>query len=205
MRADHDKRGSIIKKSIIGLLVVVALVAVVWVWRYAIYGGSSDDTATDTTSKVDTTTAEDKTDTTDTTDDQATTEEEPTTDTQPTIDPALLTSIPITQMGIEVFYAKGIPGFEYQVMRASDGTRYVEFSSPDLVGTKCTDDGGAFVSIIENPSTSESQLMDATTKVGVDNYGLSLTGENCTADTDLLAEYQAAFKEGFSSLRAIGE
>jgi hypothetical protein len=122
----------------------------------------------------------------------------------PVVDPATLNSIDIEPMAISVFYAKGVPGFEFAVKRTADRTEYVEFSSPELVGTKCTNDSGVFASIIKNPAASEDQTtLSQKTTVGSDTYGLSLAGENCTSDTELLAEYQAAFTNGFSQLKAM--
>lgn len=120
------------------------------------------------------------------------------------VDPSTLTSIDIEPMAIEVFYSKGIPGFEFQVKRAADGTKYVEFSSPDLVGTKCTNDTGVFVTIIEAPSSSEDQTtIDQKVTVGDVIYGLSLASQNCTSNLALLNEYQTAFSNGFSSLKVL--
>jgi hypothetical protein len=122
----------------------------------------------------------------------------------PVVDPATLNSIDIEPMAISVFYTKGVPGFEFSVKRTADRTEYVEFSSPDLVGTKCTNDSGVFASIIKNPAASEDQTtLSQKTTVGSDTYGLSLAGENCTSDSELLKEYQTAFANGFSQLKAM--
>jgi hypothetical protein len=124
--------------------------------------------------------------------------------TPPAVDPATLTSIDIEPLGIAVFYTKGTPGFEYAIKRTADRTEYIEFSSPDLVGTKCTDDGGVFASIIKNPASSEDQTAVSQKKtVGSDVYVLSLAGKNCASNVELLDEYQTAFSNGFSQLQAI--
>jgi len=145
-----------------------------------------------------------------TTKDASTTETDATetpvtqTATTPKADPATLSSIDITPLGVSVFYTKGIPGFEYTAKRTADQTQYVELTSPDLIGTKCTDDTGLIVSIIKNPSSTEDQAtLSQTVKVGNDSYGLSLAGKGCTGDAELLDKYQAAFTNGFPSLKAL--
>lgn len=126
-----------------------------------------------------------------------------TTTTATTVDPATLTSIAIEPLGVTVFYSKGTPGFEFTVLKTADQTQYVEFTSSDLIGTKCTNDQGVFASIIKNPAADESQTTSQTVKVGSDTYGLSLASASCTANPDLLTQYQTGFKNGFSSLAAL--
>ena len=121
----------------------------------------------------------------------------------PAVDPATLNSVTIAPLGITVFYSKGVPGFDFVVKRTADQTEYVEFSTAALVGTKCTNDEGAFASIIKNPGESESQTISSTVKVGSDTYGLSLAGSSCTANIELLTQYQTAFTNGFKSLTAL--
>lgn len=119
-------------------------------------------------------------------------------------DPASLSSIDIEPLGVAVLYTKGIPGFEFAVKRTASGTQYVEFSAPELVGTKCTDDQGVFLSIVKNPSGNEDDsTITSETKVGSDTYGLALSGNNCTSDQALFAQYQTAFSNGFSSMRPL--
>jgi hypothetical protein len=127
--------------------------------------------------------------------------DEPTT---PAVDPATLNSIDIEPLSITVFYTKGIGGFEFAVHRTTDGTQYVEFSAPELVGTKCTGDTGAFASIIKSPASPEDKTTISQTVVvdGV-TYGLSLAGKNCTADVALLEKYQTGFTNGFSQLKVM--
>lgn len=129
------------------------------------------------------------------------TEDQPT---EPAVDPATLSSVDIEPMSITVFYTKGTPGFDFVIKRSADRTQYVEFSSPNLVGTKCTNDEGVFASIIKNPTDSQAQTIFAQKKtVGSDEYGLSLAGKNCTSDEALLDTYQKAFTQGFSQLKAV--
>jgi len=124
--------------------------------------------------------------------------------TTPAVDPTTLSSIDITPLGISVFYTKGIPGFEFTAKRTANQTQYVEFTSSDLIGAKCTDDAGLIVSIIKNPSSTEDQAtISQTVKVGDDSYGLSLAGKGCTSNADLLDRYQTAFTNGFPSLKAL--
>jgi hypothetical protein len=154
---------------------------------------STPNASNQTTPAKDTTTETDATDPTTTTPDSAV----------PSVDPQTLTSVAITPLAITVFYSKGTPGFEFTVLKTADKTQYVQFTSSDLVGTKCTDDQGAFASIIKNPSVDEAQTTSQTVKVGSDTYGLSLASAGCTSNTDLLAEYQTGFKNGFSNLKAL--
>lgn len=122
----------------------------------------------------------------------------------PQVDPATLSSVDIEPLAITVFYTKGTPGFDFAVQRAADGTQYAEFSSTDLVGTKCTDDEGIFASIIKNPASSDDQTtISQKVTVGSDTYGLSLAGKNCTSNEALLEKYQTAFTNGFSQLKAM--
>lgn len=124
-------------------------------------------------------------------------------ETAAAIAPEDVNEIPITQMGITVSYLKGAGGFEYSVLRTSNGTRYVEFSSPSLVGTKCTNDTGVFASIIANPGNSDSLTVAKTTTVDSTSYGLSLADATCTSDKELLATYQKAFSDPFTLLKRV--
>lgn len=120
------------------------------------------------------------------------------------VDESTLSSIDIEPLAITVFYTKGVPGFEYTVERTSDQTEYVQFTSPELVGTKCTDDKGAFASIVKNPTSAEDKTtIKETRTVGSSSYGLSLTAKNCTKDEALLEKYQTAFTNGFSRLKEL--
>lgn len=124
--------------------------------------------------------------------------------TVPVADPSTLSSIDVAPLGMTVFYTKGIPGFDFAVKKTADKTQFAEFSSSDLVGTKCTDDVGLFATIIKNPSSNEDQAtISQTVKLGSDTYGLSLAGKGCTSDASLLDQYQTAFKNGFSSLKSL--
>ena len=126
------------------------------------------------------------------------------TTTAPAVDPETLTSVDVEPLGITVFYTKGTPGFEFAIKKTANQTQYVEFTSSDLVGAKCTDDNGLFATIIKNPSSDEDKsTITQTVKVGSDTYGLSLAGKGCTSDADLLSEYQTGFTNGFTSLKAL--
>lgn len=190
-----------IKTTLIVLAVLLLVIAAISFWRYGLFGDSSDNnknTDTSQESTNDTITYEE-----DSSSDETNTP--PVTDTgdeTSTPDPNLFSSLSIESVGVDVYYSKGTPGFSYNVLRTPSGTTYIEFQSEELIGAKCTDDQGVFASIIKNPSSSESQTVTATTKVGVDEYGLSLASNTCTGDLTLLEKYQTAFKNGFSSLRA---
>ncbi len=127
--------------------------------------------------------------------------EEEGDETAPAIDPASVSTIDITPMTITVSYTKGVGSFEYEVLRRPNGTRYVEFSSPSLVGTKCTDDKGTFASILESPSAEEVATLAKTTTVDGQQYGLSLASGACTSDEAALKKFQAAFSDPFSLLK----
>jgi len=116
-------------------------------------------------------------------------------------DPATVSTIDIQPMEITVSYVKGVGSIEYEVLRTPSGTRYVEFRSAELVGTKCTNDQGTFVSILASPSGDESATLTKTTKIDDTTYGLSLADPACTSNTDTLKEYQQSFSDAFSLLK----
>jgi len=120
---------------------------------------------------------------------------------QPAIDPAKVATVAIEPMSIAVSYMKGVGGFDYEVLRTGSGTKYVQFSSTKLAGTKCTNDEGQFVSIIEKPSKDEATTLAKTTTVDGTEYGLSLADSTCTSDSALLKQYQDAFSGAFSLLK----
>jgi len=183
------------KKLIVIVAVIVAILLVVG----AIYAKRQSQ-ITNETSTTTTQAAVPETSVATETDD---TDSKTETSDVPAVDPETLSSIPIESLGVTVYYSKGTPGFEYMINRTADKTQYADFTSADLVGTKCTDDKGLFVSIIKNPATESQTSISETVKVGEDTYGLSLTGSSCTDDTDLLTQYQTGFKNGFSSLSAL--
>ena len=120
---------------------------------------------------------------------------------QPAIDPETVATVAIEPMTITVSYLKGVGGFDYEVLRTGSGTKYVQFSSTKLAGTKCTDDEGQFASIIEKPSKDEATTLAKTTTVDGTEYGLSLADSTCTSDSELLKQYQDAFSGAFSLLK----
>lgn len=192
MAKGHGKKGLITTIIVLGvtLLVVGGLV----LWQNMNHQATTVTKANDTPA-VDTGSAA-------TTNSSTTTATATDTTTPSEVDPSTLSSIDIEPLNSTVFYTKGTPGFEYAVKRASDGTQYVEFSSPSLVGTKCTNDSGLFATIIKNPtSTEDKSTISKTTTVDGVAYGLSLAGSTCTKDTDLLQTYQTAFSNGFSQLK----
>ena len=191
MAKGQSKTGLIVTIIVLGLTLVI--VGTIVFLQNANRQAETDQTSTSDTTKEETPA--------ETTPDEDTTEESNVT---PAVDPATLTSVNIEPLAITVFYTKGTPGFEFAVKRTADRTEYVEFSSPDLVGTKCTDDAGVFASIIKNsPASSDQTTLSQKKTVGSDTYGLSLSGKNCTSDVALLDEYQAAFTNGFSQLKAM--
>jgi hypothetical protein len=121
--------------------------------------------------------------------------------TESPVDPSTVATVDIEPVTLTVSYSKGVGGFDFEVLRTPSGTRYVQFSSPKLVGTKCTDDKGAFASIIEKPTADESTTLAKTTTVDGTAYGLSLAESTCTSNSDLLKQYQDAFSKPFSLLK----
>lgn len=128
-------------------------------------------------------------------------ETEPEQDTP--IDPTLVGAIDIIPAGLAVSYLKGVGGFEYEVLRAEGGRKYVELRNASLIGTKCDADAGAFASIIESPSESEQATLAKTTTVDGVKYGLSLALPTCTSDESLLKNYQDAFSKPFHLLKRL--
>lgn len=118
-----------------------------------------------------------------------------------TLDPSTVGTVDIQPLSLTVSYVKGIGGFEYAVKRLSGGTQYVEFTSPELIGTKCTDDTGTFASIIHNPDTNDATTITATQTVDGTQYGLSLSDDTCTGNVELLKQYQTSFRDAFSLLK----
>lgn len=120
---------------------------------------------------------------------------------EPEINPELVSTVVIEPMALSVPYLKAAGGFSFVVLRAAGGTQYVQFSSPSLIGTKCTNDEGVFATIIEAPSSDEALTLAKTVSVDGTTYGLSLADTTCTADTELLKQYQEAFSQPFASLK----
>lgn len=119
----------------------------------------------------------------------------------PVLDPETVGSLDIEPIGLTISYVKGIGGFEYEVLRTPSGTRYVEFRSSDLVGTKCTNDKGAFASVLVSPQGSESATLSKKKTIEATEYGLSLVAANCTSNSDRLSEYQKSFSDAFHLLK----
>lgn len=117
------------------------------------------------------------------------------------LDPATVSTIDIAPLTIVVSYVKGVGAFEYQVARTANGTRYVEFRSAELIGTKCTNDAGAFASILVSPNENESTALSKTVTVDGTKYGLSLEATTCTPDSAKLQAYQKSFSDAFSLLK----
>ncbi len=120
-----------------------------------------------------------------------------------TIDPSTVSRIEVEPLELSVAYVRGVPGFGFSVERTASGTRYVEFSSEALIGTKCTDDEGVFASIIVNPTNQDTPTLSETKKLDDTTYGLSLPDDTCTADEALFAGYQNAFRDAFSLLERL--
>ena len=192
------------KLIIIGAIVAVLLIIGIVVAVNALGSGKKDPyKQVETTNTPDN--SADKPTNTDTTPAPDTDEpkDENDTSTTTTLDPATVSTVTIEPMKLIVSYVKSGSGFEYYVLRTASGTQYVEFSSPELVGTKCTDDKGVFASIVESPSAAEKPTMTKTVKVDGTEYGLSLSGDNCTKDPELLKQFQSSFSDAFSLLKRV--
>jgi len=198
MVKNKGKRSLIIAISIAGILLIAIIVAIV----LRSLGASSSDPYVENGGTTNTT--EQSTATPDENNaSDSTVPETETTTPESTVDPATLTFVDIVPMSISVGYVKGVGGFEYEILRAQNGTRYVQFSSPELVGTKCTNDAGVFASVLASPTEAESSTLAKTVKVEDITYGLSLAGSTCASDTAKLQQYQKAFRDGFSSLKKL--
>jgi len=173
------------------LVLIIAIVAIVKSMSSPEPSVSNDTTQKDTPSISDEA---------NNTEEPAKTEPEKVT-TETAVDPAQTASVAIEPMTITVSYMKGIGGFDYEVLRTGSGTKYVQFSSTKLAGTKCTDDIGEFASIIEKPSADEATTLAKTVTVDGTEYGLSLADATCTSDAESLKQYQNAFSEAFSLLK----
>ncbi|MEO6109862.1 MAG: hypothetical protein ABIP50_02535 [Candidatus Saccharimonadales bacterium] len=195
MAKGQNRTGLIVTIVVLGLTLAIVSTIV-------ILNGLNKPKVEETTSKTDSSKTEPTTTTTDS--DKGATTTPATTKPAPSVDPSTLSSIDVDPLKITVFYTKGAGALEYSVKRTADRTQYVEFSAPGLVGTKCTDDAGVFASIIENPaSTEDNTSIVQKTTAGDKTYGLTLAGTNCANDQELLATYQTAFKNGFSSLKVM--
>lgn len=189
---------------LVALLVVVGMVTLI----KSLNSKTDPYRQTETSSTQSTTDEDSDSDTIqDSNEDATTANDTPTTDTdddtQTTIDPSTVSTIDIEPMDLTVSYVKGVGGFEFAVRRTANGTQYVEFSSPSLKGTKCTDDEGVFASILASPSTDEGSTITKTVTIDGEKYGLSLVGATCTKDPDLLKKYQASFSDAFSLLKKL--
>ena len=127
--------------------------------------------------------------------------EKETTTPATALDPSTVSTIDIQPLELTVSYVKGVPGFEYQILRTAQGTKYAELTNEDLKGTKCTDDTGVFASIIVNPGEAEAPTLDAKTVVDGVTYGLSLASNTCTNNQELLDKFQSSFSSAFPLLK----
>jgi hypothetical protein len=189
------KKGN--KKLFAALAVIGALLLVVAVISITKAMSNNEPSAPTQTSSQDTPAVNDE--------DQASNSDQPAKTEpvveQPAIDPETVATVAIEPMTINVSYLKGVGGFDYEVLRTGSGTKYVQFSSTKLAGTKCTDDEGQFASIIEKPSKDEATTLAKTTTVDGTEYGLSLADSTCTSNSELLKQYQDAFSGAFSLLK----
>jgi len=181
------------RKKLIATLVVVGLLVLIIAVVVVVKAMSSSEppAPTETTQQ----------DTPEITDESETTDTPASEPSDPVIDPATVATVTIEPLSLTVSYLKGVGGFDFEVLRSANGTKYVQFSSNRLTGTKCTDDKGQFASIIENPSADEAATLAKTTTVDGTAYGLSLADATCTTDSELLKQYQDAFSGAFSLLK----
>jgi hypothetical protein len=194
----HKKGKRALLTAVSILVVLLAIVGTIVIIK-ALNPGTNDPYAQQTTNKSTDDTPTDQPDSPSTT--PLPDDADGTSSTEPAIDPATVATIDVTPMSLTVSYTKGVGGFEYEVLRRPNGTRYVEFSSPELVGTKCTNDKGVFASILESPASEEAVTLAKTTKVGGMTYGLSLAAVTCTSNEALLKNYQKAFSTAFSLIK----
>lgn len=201
-----DRRKLIIAAAVIGVIVIaIATAALIKAFSpeksnpYVVNDESSQTSSTSDESTNDSNSTNNETPATPNGDGTTTEDAED----QPAPDPATVSTIDIEPMKLAVSYVKGAGGFEYEVLRTPNGSQYVEFRSAELVGTKCTDDQGTFVSILENPSTGEGSSITKSTTVDGTKYGLSLAAANCTSDAAKLQKYQKSFNDAFGLLKKL--
>ena len=128
----------------------------------------------------------------------------PVEEAETTIDPSTTSTVDIEPLAVTVSYVRGIPGFEFMVQRTQNGTQFVEFSSPELVGTKCTDDTGIFATIVADvTSDADRSTLEKTTTVNGETFGLTLPDSTCTSDVALFEQYQASFSDAFGLLKPL--
>ncbi len=185
------------KKRLRGALTMLGIVLIVVAIAFTVTSLSPKDSADSDlqTKKTPSITKE-----TNSTDSATETKTDTTTD-QPAIDPELVSTVTVEPMSIVVSYLKGVGGFDYEVLRTPDGSKYVQLSSPRLAGTKCTNDVGVFASIIDSPTEDEGTTLAKQVTVDGMTYGLSLSDPTCTSDPALLKQYQDAFIEPFTLLK----
>ncbi len=184
------------KKQVTYTIIGTIAVFTVAIWLFAFFGPSPQTSAP--ASKDDTANQQPGEDAPAPSD--VTRDDVPADEPELTIDPASVARIDIEPLQLSVAYVRGIPGFSFSADRTASGTRYVEFRSDSLIGTKCTGDQGAFASIIVSPSEQDSSTLSKTKKIDGTTYGLSLPDETCTSDAALFAQYQTAFRAAFSLL-----
>ncbi len=182
------------------LLVLVALIGTIAVIRATQPNEKDPYKTTETSSKQETSVeAADEKETVSENSTKKPTSDQPSAESA--LDPATVGTIEVAPLSLTVSYVKGVGGFEYEVLRTPGGTQYVEFSSAELAGTKCTDDTGVFVSILVGPKESEASTLAKTVTVDGTKYGLSLAGTNCTSDASKLQSYQKSFSDAFGLLK----
>ena len=191
------KRKRLTKKQLIYGGIAALVAATIVIWLFAFFGPSPQTAAPAAQERRDTVSEEAPAESSEPLDDV------PAEDPVPTIDPSTVARIDVEPLELSVAYVRGVPGFGFSVERTANGTRYVEFSSESLIGTKCTDDVGAFASIIVDPTDQDTPTVSQTKVVGGTTYGLSLPDDTCTADAALFVQYQAAFRDAFSLLERL--
>lgn len=195
------RRRAVSKKWLYSIIAAAVLLVGVVVLSLSLKGDSADNKTTQEESSKQQSHPEDEQSNQSSLDDDTDkpAEDGPVTD----IDPALIGSTDIAPAGLTVSYMKGVGGFEYEVLRAEGGRKYIELRNSELIGSKCDNDAGAFASIIETPSESEQGTLAKTTVVDGVKYGLSLALPTCTNNESLLKSYQDAFSKPFSLLKKL--
>lgn len=183
------------KKGVLATIIVLALTIVI-VGGFALWQGTN---IADTTPDTPDTNVSSDTDADTPDGDEQDTSEDPANP----IDTSNTATVAIEPLGIELTYSRAVAGFEFEILRTSSGTQYVELSSSRLIGTKCTDDTGVFASIIQNPVGEEDRsTITETVAINEDTYGLSLASSTCTDDATLFEQYQQGIAPYFRLLSA---
>lgn len=200
MRAARKNKKALVIAGSVGIVLLIVGLFI----GYAVFQASQAEedpfVQTNTPTSEDDTTPETVDTTPSVSEETEPTVEETTPPAQSDLDPASVATVDVEPLDLTVSYVRGVPGFSFTVLRTQSGTEYVEFQNEDLAGTRCTNDEGAFASVIVGPSEQDIATLAQTITLDETVYGLSLPDDTCTDDEALFAQYQSSFSDAFSLL-----